>query len=154
MNSIVNLLILLPARIASYFAWAGPLIMRIIVGYTFMLTGWGKLTNLAQVTENFVGWGIPFPKILTPFVSGVEFFGGVMLILGLFTRIPAAMLAVVMVVAIKSAKWGDVDSLETLLGFEEATYFAAFMWLAIAGPGDASLDRLLVNAAGHAQEST
>ena len=138
MNFIVNLLILLPARIASHFSWAGPLLMRLIVGYTFMLTG----------------WGIPFPKILTPFVSGVEFFGGVMLILGLFTRIPAAMLAVVMVVAIKSAKWGDVDSLETLLGFEEATYFAAFIWLAITGPGDASLDRLLVNAAGHAQEST
>jgi putative oxidoreductase len=34
------------------------------------------------------------------------------------------------------------------------TYFAAFMWLAIAGPGAASLDRLLVNAAGHADAST
>jgi putative oxidoreductase len=77
-----------------------------------------------------------------------------MLILGLFTRIPAAMLAVVMLVAIKSAKWGDVDSLETLLGFEEAVYFAGFMWLAIAGPGAASLDRLLVNATGHPGKST
>ena len=77
-----------------------------------------------------------------------------MLILGLFTRIPAAMLAVVMVVAIRSAKWGDVDSLETLLGFEEATYFAAFIWLAIAGPGEASMDRLLLNASGHPKEST
>jgi putative oxidoreductase len=154
MNFVVNLLILLPARIASYFSWAGPLIMRLIVGYTFMLTGWGKLNNLAQITENFIGWGIPFPKILTPFVSGVEFFGGIMLILGLFTRIPAAMLAVVMLVAIRSAKWGDVDSLETLLGFEEATYFAAFMWLAICGPGAASLDRLLVNATGHSEKST
>jgi putative oxidoreductase len=154
MNSTVSLLILLPARIASYFSWAGPLIMRLIVGYTFMLAGWGKLTNLAQVAENFVSWGIPFPKLLTPFVSGVECFGGVMLILGLFTRIPAAMLAVVMLVAIKSAKWGDVDSLETLLGFEEMTYFAAFMWLAITGPGAASLDRLLLNATGHAKEST
>lgn len=154
MNSTVSLLILLPARIASYFSWAGPLIMRLIVGYTFMLAGWGKLTNLAQVTENFVSWGIPFPKLLTPFVSSVECFGGAMLILGLFTRIPAAMLAVVMIVAIKSAKWGDVDSLETLLGFEEMTYFAAFMWLAIVGPGAASLDRLLLNATGHAKEST
>src|SRR3984893_19111063 len=127
MNFIVNLLILLPARNASHFSWAGPLLMRLIVGYTFMLTGWGKLTNLAQVTENFVGWGIPFPKILTPFVSGVEFFGGVMLMLGLFTRIPAAMLAVVMLVAIKSAKWGDVDSLGALRRGEAMTYFAAFL---------------------------
>ena len=154
MSFIVYLLILLPAQIASYFVWAGPLIMRLIVGYVFMLTGWGKLTNLPQVTQNFIEWGIPFPHILTPFVSGVEFFGGAMLILGLFTRIPAAMLAVVMVVAIKSAKWGDVDSLETLLGFEEATYFAAFVWLAIAGPGAASLDRLLVNFTGHPEKST
>jgi putative oxidoreductase len=151
---IVYLLILLPARIASFFPWAGPLIMRLVVGYVFMLTGWGKLTNLPQVTQNFIEWGIPFPNILTPFVSGVECFGGALLILGLFTRIPAAMLAVVMLVAIKSAKWGDVDSLETLLGFEEATYFAAFLWLAIAGPGAASLDRLILNATGHAEEST
>jgi putative oxidoreductase len=119
-----------------------------------MLSGWGKLNALEQVTQNFIGWGIPFPKILTPFVSGVECFGGAMLILGLFTRIPAAMLAVTMLVAIKSAKWGDVDSLETLLGFEEMAYFGAFIWLAIAGPGAASVDRLLVNAAGHNDAST
>jgi putative oxidoreductase len=154
MDFIINLLILLPARIASYFSWAGPLIMRLIVGYVFMLSGWGKLNSLPQMIQNFTEWGIIFPKIMTPFVSGVEFFGGLMLILGLFTRIPAAMLAVVMLVAIRSAKWEAVDSLETLLGFEEATYFAAFMWLAIAGPGAASLDRLLVNAAGHREAST
>ena len=154
MNFIVNLLILLPAQIASYFAWLGPLLMRLVVGYTFMLAGWGKLNNLPQMIQNFTEWGIPFPHILTPFVSGVECFGGAMLLLGLFTRIPAAMLAVVMVVAVKSAKWGDVDSVEALLGFEEATYFAAFLWLAIAGPGAASLDRLLVNATGHSEKST
>jgi putative oxidoreductase len=149
MNFIVNLLIILPAWIASYFAWAGPLVMRLVVGYVFMLTGWSKLNNLPQMIQNFTEWGIPFPNILTPFVSGVEFFGGILLILGLFTRIPAAMLAVVMLVAIKAAKWENVDSLETLLGFEEMTYFAAFLWLAIAGPGAASLDRLLLRTTGN-----
>jgi len=149
MNFIANLLILLPSSIASHFAWAGPLIMRLTVGYVFMLSGWGKLNNLPQITQNFTEWGVLFPKIMTPFVSGVEFFGGILLILGLFTRIPAAMLAFTMLVAIKSAKWEAVDSLETLLGFEEATYFAGFIWLAIAGPGAASLDRLLLNATGN-----
>jgi putative oxidoreductase len=149
MNFIVNLLIVLPARIGRHFSWAAPLLMRLVVGYVFMLTGWGKLNNLPQMIQNFTEWGIPFPHVLTPFVSGVECFGGVMLILGLFTRIPAVMLAVVMVVAIKAAKWDDVDSLETLLGFEEVTYFAAFVWLAIAGPGAISLDRLLMRATGH-----
>jgi putative oxidoreductase len=149
MNFIVNLLVILPARVASLFAWVGPLVMRLVVGYVFMLSGWTKLNNLPQMIQNFTEWGIPAPHILTPFVSGVECFGGAMLILGLFTRIPAAMLAFTMIVAIKSAKWGDVDSLKTLLGFEEATYFAAFLWLAIAGPGAISLDRLLLRATGN-----
>ena len=153
MTFIVNLLVLLPARIASYFSWAGPLIMRLVVGYVFMLTGWTKLNNLPQMIDNFTEWGIPFPKILTPFASSVECFGGILLILGLFTRIPAVMLAFVMVVAIKVAKWGDVDSLETFLGFEEVTYMAAFLWLAAVGPGPISLDRLLLNWTGHSKDS-
>lgn len=140
MRALVYLLISLPTKIASYFSWTGPLIARLIVGYVFMLSGWTKLNNLPVMIERFTEWGIPAPRLLTPLVSGVECFGGAMLIVGLFTRIPAAMLAVVMLVAIKSAKWGDVDSLETLLGFEEATYFAVFLWLAIAGPGAASVD--------------
>ena len=61
----------------------------------------------------------------------------------------ATAIAVVMLVAIKSAKWDDVDSLNTLLGFEEMTYFAAFVWLAIAGPGAVSLDRLLLRSTGN-----
>lgn len=153
MNLIVFLLVVLPARIASHFRWIGPLVIRLVIGYVFMMTGWAKLNNLPQMIQNFSEWGIPFPGILTPFVSGVECFGGAMLILGLFTRIPAAMLVVVMIVAIKVAKWENVDSLETLLGFEEATYLAAFLWLAIAGPGKASLDRLLLRMTRHASES-
>jgi putative oxidoreductase len=48
-----------------------------------------------------------------------------------------------MIVAIKSAKWADVDSLETLLGFDEFEYLALFLWLAVAGSGPLSLDHLL-----------
>jgi putative oxidoreductase len=47
---------------------------------------------------------------------------------------------VTMIVAIKAAKGGDVDSLETLLGFDEFEYLALFLWLAIAGAGPISLD--------------
>jgi putative oxidoreductase len=143
MHTVLNLLIWWPKRIAAHLAWAGPLIARIVVGYTFMLTGWGKLMNLPAMIENFRGWGIPYPELLTPFVSGWEFLGGLGLILGLLTRICGGGLAVVMVVAIVSAKLSDIDSLETLLGFEEATYFAVFTWLAIGGAGKASLDYFL-----------
>ena len=80
---------------------------------------------------------------MTPFVSGIEFFGGLLLLLGLFTRIAAVPLVVVMIVATTSAKWARVNSLETLLGFEELAYMALFGWLAVAGPGPISLDWLL-----------
>jgi putative oxidoreductase len=143
MKTLVNALLGWPERVAHHLVWLGPLFARIVVGWVFMWSGWGKLTNLPQVTENFVSWGIPFPGILTPLTSGIEFFGGLFLILGLLTRISAGALGVVMIVAIKAAKWGDVDSLETLLGFEETTYLALFLWLAIAGPGTVSLDHWL-----------
>ncbi len=136
-------LILWPKKIASCFEWAGPLVARVIVGYVFMLTGWGKLNNLPVMIENFREWGIPFPEIMTPFVAGWEFFGGLFLILGFLTRISGGALAVVMIVAVISAKWTDIDSLETLLGFEEATYFAVFTWLAITGAGKTSIDSVL-----------
>lgn len=136
----VNLLILWPKNIAEHFLWAGPLLARIVAGYTFMLAGWGKLQNLPAITQNFMNWGIPFPHFMTVFVSSWECFGGLLIILGLFTRICGGALAVVMVVAVVSAKLADIDSLETLLGFEEAAYFAIFTWLAIAGAGKASLD--------------
>jgi putative oxidoreductase len=132
-----------PDRVAKHLTGLAPLFARIVVGWVFMWSGWGKLHNLPAMIENFSGWGIPFPQILTPFVSGVEFFGGIFLLLGLMTRISAGALGVTMIVAIKSAKWGDVDSLETLLGFDETEYLALFLWLAIAGAGRFSVDHVL-----------
>src|ERR1700733_6140115 len=136
----VRCLIDWPRGVASHLAWLAPLFARITVGWVFLLSGWGKLHNLPQITENFISWGIPFPHLLTPLTSGIEFFGGLFLLLGLLTRISAGALGVIMIVAIKAAKWSDVDSLETLLGFDEFEYLALFLWLAIAGAGPLSLD--------------
>jgi putative oxidoreductase len=143
MKFLTHWLIDVPERLSSVFQWLPPLVARIVVGWVFMWSGWEKLHALPQITANFVSWGIPFPQILTPFVSGVEFFGGLFLLLGLFTRIAGVPLVIVMIVAIVSAKLDQVDSLETLLGFEEVSYMALFGWLAVAGPGPISLDYLL-----------
>lgn len=129
-----------PETVAQHLLWAGPLLARVVVGYVFMLTGWAKLNNLPHMIELFTQWGIPWPEVMTPVASGIECFGGLALILGLATRIAGGALGVVMIVAILSAKLADVDSVETLFGFEEAAYFVAFFWLAIQGPGALSLD--------------
>ena len=143
MKLLVRWLLEWPKSVAHHLAWLAPLFARITVGWVFMWSGWGKLQGLPQVTENFASWGIPMPHVLAPFVSGVEFFGGAFLLAGLLTRISAGALGITMIVAIRSAKWADVDSLETLLGFDEFEYLALFLWLAIAGAGVLSLDHLL-----------
>jgi putative oxidoreductase len=145
MKTLNDWLIGWPERVARHFGSCAPLFARIVVGWVFLWSGWGKLNNLPAMIENFASWHIPAPHILTPFVSGVEFFGGIFLLLGLLTRVSAGALGITMIVAIASAKWDQVDSLETLLGFDETEYLALFLWLAIAiaGAGRFSIDRLL-----------
>jgi len=143
MKALIDGLIGWPERVAKHlYGWA-PLFARIVVGWVFLWSGWDKLHNLPAIIENFAGWHIPAPYLLAPFVSGVEFFGGLFLLLGVLTRISAGALGITMIVAIVSAKWSEVDSLETLLGFDETEYLALFLWLAIAGAGRFSIDRLL-----------
>jgi putative oxidoreductase len=153
MKFLLRLLWTWPEAIARRLAWLAPLCARIVVGWVFLLSGWGKLHALPEVTQNFIGWGIPVPTILTPFVSGLELFGGAFLLAGLLTRISAGALGIVMIVAIRAARWADVDSLETLLGFDETEYLALFLWLAIAGAGPLSLDFLLQRAATRADRN-
>jgi putative oxidoreductase len=146
MNAFITVFYDWSRAVASYFTWLAPLAVRITVGAVFLGTGWTKLQNLPQITKNFMALGIPAPEILTPFVSGVEFFGGLLLLIGLLTRFAAVPLMVVMVVAIVSAQLGDVHSLTDFLGLEEVSYFVMFAWLAIAGPGPVSLDHYVLKA--------
>lgn len=152
MNAVVKWGIEWPARLARCLEWLGPLVARLVVGEVFLVSGWGKLQHLPQIVENFAGWGIPFPAFTTPFVSTVEFAGGLLLVLGLFTRLAAVPLAIVMVVAIATVLWPDVDSLDTLLGLSETAYLAIFVWLAAAGPGAVSLDHVLGKGAGQGRQ--
>ncbi len=143
MKSLVSALIDWPQHVAQRLYWVAPLFTRLVVGWVFLWSGWGKLTHLPMVTENFAGWGIPLPQLLAPFVAGVEFFGGIFLLIGFMTRISAGALGVVMIVAIATVQWEQVDSLLTLLGLEEVLFLALFLWLAIDGPGGFSVDRKL-----------
>jgi putative oxidoreductase len=144
MNLFITIFYDWPRILAGHLAWLGPLAVRVVVGWVFMWSGWQKLHFLPRMIENFRDWGIPQPEIVTPFVSAMEFVGGACLLLGLLTRFFSVPMMIIMLVAVGTAKWGDVDSLETLLGFEEISYLVMFAWLGIAGPGPVSLDHLMV----------
>jgi putative oxidoreductase len=131
---------------AGWLGWLGPLAARIVLGWVFLWSGWTKLNALPRMIENFRDWGIPAPEFFTPLASGIEFVGGILLLIGLLTRFAAVPMMIVMAVAIIAAKWTEVDSLETFLGFDEVAYFVMFGWLAIAGPGPVSVDHYALQA--------
>ena len=76
-----------------------------------------------------------------------------LLLIGLFTRLASLPLIVVMAVAILTAKRADIGGLADLLGFEETLYVVLLSWLAIAGPGPISLDRLVLRLLGRTSEA-
>jgi putative oxidoreductase len=143
-----------PARAYARFAAAAAglqspflLLVRLYWGWQFTLTGWGKLHNLAKVTEFFASLGIPFPGINAPFVASLECAGGILLILGLAGRPVALLLAGNMLVAYLTA---DREALAAILsdpgkfyGAAPFTFLFAAIIVLIYGAGALSLDRLL-----------
>jgi len=123
-------------------AFVGPTLARLTVGLVFIGTGWGKLHNLADVTEFFTTLHIPAPAFNARLTAATEFFGGLAVLLGLGTRLVSLPLAFTMVVAIATAKRGDITGLTSLVGFEEWSYLVLFLWLALVGAGPLSLDHL------------
>lgn len=119
-----------------------------MIGAAFVQTGWAKLHNLEGFTAFFTQLGIPLPHLQAPLVAGIEFVGGALLVLGLGTRIAAALLSGVMLVAIATAIWPGLTSWKEVLGTVEAIYFSTFVYLALHGAGAISLDHLVARRSG------
>ncbi|MEX0779024.1 MAG: DoxX family protein [Balneolales bacterium] len=122
------------------------LFLRIGVALIFIYAGWGKLTGIEGVAGFFGSLGIPLAGLMAWIVAILEFFGGLMILAGAYTRIPAPFLAFIMVVALFTTKLGgDFSSarLDLLLLF-------ATMAVGILGSGKYSVDQIL---AGKESES-
>jgi putative oxidoreductase len=130
-------------RLARSLDWLGPLVVRLFFGYFWLETGWAKLHNLDGFTERFVNWGIPFPAFSAGASAWLEFVGGGLIMLGLFTRLTAIPMIVNMVVAIALVVIKNVHGFDDLIELDEFIYILIFFWLLMAGPGKVSLDTLL-----------
>ena len=137
------------------------ILIRVVVGWVFLSEGIQKFLYPAENgAGRFAKIGIPSPEVMGPFVGGVEILCGLLILVGLLTRLASIPLIIDMLVAIVSTKipillghgfWGF--SLRNLpyYGFwgmfhEARTDFAMLlgsMFLLILGGGLWSIDARL-----------
>ncbi len=134
-------------RCARSLQSAFLLFVRLYWGWQFAVDGWGKLHNLPRVTEYFGSLGLPAPGPTACFISILELVGGVLLALGLGSRLIALLLTGNMTVAYIT---GDREALLSIFSdpdkFSAAapfTFLMASLIVLIFGPGRFSLDALI-----------
>ena len=120
------------------------LAVRLYWGWQFAQTGWGKLNHLARITNFFRSLGIPFPAFNAHFVSWLEFAGGLLLIVGLASRLTGFLLTANMFIAYWTA---DHEALVSVFsdpgkfyGADPYTFLFASLQVLIFGAGVFSLD--------------
>lgn len=116
-------------------------VLRMVVGFTFSLHGFQKLLGLFG---GMGGHGAKVPLFSLMWTAGVlESFGGLLLLLGLFTRPVAFVMAGEMAFAYFRAHqprgfWPIQNGGELAV-----LYCFVFLYLWTAGPGPLSLDRII-----------
>jgi putative oxidoreductase len=128
------------ARLDSPFL----LLVRLYWGWQFTQTGWGKLHNLPHVRDFFASLNIPVPGVMAPAIASLEFFGGILLIVGLASRLTGLLLACNMFVAYVTS---DREALSSILSnpgkfyiADPFTFLFASLLVLIFGAGYFSLD--------------
>jgi putative oxidoreductase len=135
------------AALDSYLQSPFLLLVRLYWGWQFAQTGWGKLHNLDKITNFFTSLNIPFPAASAHFVAGLEFVGGILLILGLGSRFIALLLTCNMLVAYWTADREALFSIFSDPGkfyvADPYTFLFASLLILIFGAGLFSVDALL-----------
>ena len=138
---------LLGSRVWEQYA---ILLMRVSIGLFFAISGARKLFVVGSrqtMYETLAMAKVPFPKLMTYFVSSVEFVGGSMLAAGLLSSLASLALLVDMAVAILTTKLSTMPKglsplewVDNLLYLPEVLYVLIFSWMICSGPGKISVD--------------
>ena len=134
------------------------LLARISLGVFFAISGGNKLFVASQhklMYETIIGAGIPFPHVMTYFVSFVEFVCGCLLIIGLLSALCCMALIIDMIVAITTVQLATItkapsfiDCLDDFFYLPEVMYIIIAIWLISSGPGRFSVDHWIALRSG------
>jgi len=137
---------------ANYLQSPFLLAVRLYWGWSFFQTGIGELMNHEQVTEFFTSLNIPMPGLNTYMAGATECFGGLLLLVGLASRLTSIPLIVTMIVAYLTA---DLEVVKNILsepdkftGADPFLFLLASVIVFVFGPGVFSLDRLIARKFG------
>jgi putative oxidoreductase len=115
-----------------------PLVVRVLVGLIMFAHGLQKLQGgPANFGQGLAQLGVPLPELMGYVVTFVELIGGILLIVGLFSRVAALLLTINLVVAILLVKVNI-----GLLSPPDGSGVGAEVVL-LAGPGRLSVDQAL-----------
>jgi putative oxidoreductase len=119
---------------------AVDLIGRVVLSIIFIQTGWSKIFGYAGTVEHMNAAGVP--GALLPLVILTELGGGLLILLGLFTRYAAIALAGFCVLAAYLFHYQPGDMMQMINFMKNITIAGGFLVLAGAGPGALALDNL------------
>lgn len=131
------------------------LFVRLYWGWQFWQTGWGKLQDISKPIAFFTQLGIPFPVFNAWLVALLECVGGILLFVGLASRLISIPLVIDMAVAYITA---DREALKSFFSepgkfyaADPYTFLFASLLILIFGPGMFSIDHLIAKHVGKQQ---
>jgi putative oxidoreductase len=124
------------------------LVVRLYWGWGFFQTGKGKLMDLQKPTEFFQSLGIPLPHLQAIVVGVTECFGGLLILVGLFSRLISLPLMFVLTVAYLTAEIDAVKAIfsdpDKFVAADEFHFLFAVVLVFVFGPGRISIDWLFL----------
>lgn len=122
------------------------LIARILLVILFIWGGWGKLSGFSDTVTEMASVGLPIPTVAAAVAVILEFFVGIAILFGFFTR-PLALLLAIYTLAtafIGHHYWtmtGTAHTANMINFYKNVSIMGGFLLLALTGPGKYSIDR-------------
>ena len=143
----IDALYRLMVRIANSLQSPFLLLIRVYWGWLFLQSGIGKFGHIDKVVSFFTDLGIPAPTLNAYFNASLETVGGILLILGLASRLISVPLLINMIVAYITADREAFTSFFSesgkFFGADPFPFLLVSLMILIFGPGKLSIDTLI-----------